>query len=72
MRSDVGLAEAVKVKYKLKKQKLGYEITSIKDRGVHVAAQLLASKLMRKCCADEVLASIIALTEKFAEGVQFN
>ena len=45
---------------------------SIKDKGVRVATQLLARKLMRKCRADEVPAPVVALAEQFAEGVQFN
>jgi len=70
--SDVGLAEAMKVKYKLEKQKQGYAIASIKYRGVHVATQLLARKFMRKGRADKVPTSVIALTEQCAKGVQFN
>lgn len=50
-------------KYKLEKRKRGYVIASIKDKGVHVATQLLASKLMSKCHADKVPASVIALVE---------
>lgn len=35
-RSDVGLAETMKAKYKLEKGKCGYVIASINDRGVRV------------------------------------
>jgi len=61
--SDLGLVEAMKAKYKLEKKKRGYIIASIKYWGVCIATQLLASKLMRKCHADEVLTSVIALAE---------
>jgi len=59
--SDVGLAEAMKAKYKLEKWKRGYVVASIKDRGLHIATQLLAGKLMRKCCIDEVPAKLPAV-----------
>ena len=35
--SDLALAEAMKIKYKLEKKKRGYTITSIKDKGVCIA-----------------------------------
>jgi len=56
----------------LEKKKRGYAISNIKDKGVHVATQLLAGKFMRKCRTDEVPASVIALAKQCAEGVQFN
>lgn len=43
---DLALVEAMKVKYKLEKKKRGYVISSIKDKGVHIATQLLARKVM--------------------------
>ena len=64
--------EAMKKKYKLKKKKRGYAISSIKDKGVRIATQLLASKVMRKCHGDEVSAPVVALAEQCVEGVQFN
>jgi len=62
----------MKAKYKLEKQKWGYAITSIKDRGARITTEILANKLMRKCRADEVPAPVIALAKQCAEGVQFN
>ena len=47
-------------------------ITSIQDKGVHIATQLLVGKVMRKCHSNEVLATVIALVEQCAEGLQFN
>jgi len=61
--SDLTLAEAMKAKYKLEKKNQGYLIARIKDKGVCVATQLLASKLMRKCHANEVPTYMIALAE---------
>lgn len=62
----------MKTKYKLEKKKRGYSITSIKDKRVHIATQLLASKVIRKCRIDEVLAPVVVLAEQCVEGVQFN
>jgi len=61
--SDLALAEAKKEKYKLEKKKRGHVISNIKDKGLRIATQLLSSKLMRKCCTDEVPASVVALAE---------
>jgi len=46
---DLAPAEAMKNKYKLEKKQRGYVISSIPDKGVRVATQLLARKVMRKC-----------------------
>lgn len=62
----------MKAKYQLEKGKRGYVIASINDHTVRVATQLLASKLMRKCHADDVQAPVIALVEQCAEGVYFS
>ena len=56
----------------MEKKKRGYAITSIKEKGVHIATQLLASKLMQKFHADEVPVLDVALAEQCAKGVQFN
>jgi len=61
--SDLSLAEAMKTKYKLEKKNRGYAISSIKDKGVRVATQLLDRKVMRKCHADEVPMLVVALAE---------
>lgn len=61
--SNLALGEAMKNKYKLEKKKRSYAIASIKDRGIRVATQLLAKKVMRKCCADEVPTPMVALAE---------
>jgi len=57
------------MKYKLEKKKRGYEISSIKDKGVRVATKTLASKLMRKFRTNEVPMPVIALAEQCTKGV---
>lgn len=69
---DLALEEAMKKKYKLEKKKRGYIISSSQDKGVHSTTQLLAGKVMRKCCGDEVPAPVVALAEQCAKGVQFS
>ena len=59
----------MKTKYKLEKKKRGYAITSIKEKGVCVATQLLAEKFMRKCHVDELPAPMVMLAEQCMEGV---
>ena len=70
--SDLVLVEAMKEKYKLERKKRGYTISNIKDKWVCIATQLLASKVMRKCCVDEVLALVVTLSKQCTEEVQFN
>ena len=70
--NDLGIAEAMKTKYKLEKKKRGYAISNIKDKADHIATQILAGKVMRKCRADEIPAPVVALAQQCAEGVQFN
>lgn len=71
-RADLALTEAMKKEYKLEKKKRGYAINNIKDKGVHIATQLLAGKVMRKFHGDEVPALVILLAEQCVQGVQFN
>lgn len=69
---DLALAETMKKKYKLEKKQRGYVITSIQEKGVRVATQRLARKVMRKCHDNKVPAMVIVLAEQCAQGVQFN
>ena len=62
-RSDLAIAEAMKKKYKLEKKKRGYTISNINDKAVKVASQILAGKVMCKCRAEEVIASVVALAK---------
>ena len=62
----MAFAEAMKKKYKLEKKKRGYTISSIKDKAVHTATQLLVGKVMRQCRGDEVPAPVVALAKQCA------
>ena len=70
--SDFAIVEAMKKKYKLEKKKRDYTISSINNKAVKVVTQILASKVMRRCHANEVPTLVVALAEQCAEGVQFN
>ena len=65
----MALTEAMKKKFKLEKKKRGYAISSINNRAVKVATQILVGKVMRKCRADEVTMLVVALAAQCAEGV---
>jgi len=51
----------MKEKFKLEKTKRGYAISRINNKVVKVATQILAGKVMQKCCTDEVPMLVIAL-----------
>ena len=62
--SDLALAEAMKMKYKLEKKKRGYTISNIKKKVVRIPTQILAGKVMRKYHTNEAPTLVIALAEK--------
>lgn len=70
--SDLAILEAMKKKYKLEKKNRGYAISSINNKAVRIATQILEGKLIRKCCADEVPTPAVALDDQCTEGVQYN
>lgn len=59
--NEHALAEVMKEKLKLLKKPRDYSISSIYDHAVKVATQILAGKVMWKCCTDEVSAPMINL-----------
>lgn len=63
------LVEAMKDKFKLTKKPCGYTITSITDRMMKVAMQILVGKIMRKCHVDKMSAPVVALATQYTEGV---
>ena len=65
----MAIVEAMNKKYKMEKKKRGYTISSINDRSVRVATQILASKVMCKCHGDEVPMPVVSLAEQCIEGV---
>jgi len=62
MKSDFGLI----------KKSHGYAISSITDKVVWFATQILVGKIMRKCLTDEVLAPVVSFTTQYNKGIQFN
>jgi len=66
---EQALLKAMKEKFKLLKKLQGYAISSICDPMVKVAMQILAGKVMRKCCVDEVSTLVFALAAQCAKGV---
>lgn len=60
---DFAIAEDMKKKYKLEKKQRGYIITSIQNKGVCIATQLLAGNVMRKFRGNEVPTTVITLVE---------
>jgi len=67
--SDLATMEAMKRKYKMEKKKMGYAISSMNDKTVRVATQILIGKVMCKCHTDEVPAPVVPLAEQCMEGV---
>lgn len=72
MSGDVTMMESLKKKYKLEKNQRGYAIASIQDKGVRIATELLAGKVMRKCRGNEVPTVVVPLAEQCATGELFN
>lgn len=66
------MIDNLKKKYKLAKGQRGYIIDSIPDNAAHIATQLLAGKVMRKCHGTEVPTVVIVFTKECAAGVWFN
>lgn len=62
----------MKKRYKLVKKIRDYDIYSINYNVVNVVTQILASKVMHKCCLDEVPPLVVAFPQQRMEGVQFN
>ena len=60
----LAFAEAMKKKFKMEKKKRGYAISTINNNAVRVATQVVAGKVMRKCCVDEVPMMVVHYKEK--------
>jgi len=65
------LKENMKEKYGLVKVNRGYDINSISDQEVYFATHIMARKVMRKCCANEILVSVVSLDAQCTNGVQY-
>jgi len=68
----LAIAKAMKNEYKLEKKKRGYAISSISNKAVKVATQIMVGKDIRKCRIDEVPTPVVALAKQCAKEVQFN
>jgi len=66
------LADKMKAEYGLVKNSCGYSIRSIQYQVVQLNAQILARKIMRKCCADKVPALVVSLVAQCVKGVKYN
>lgn len=66
------LAEQMKHKFKFVKKPHNYSISSITDVAVKAKTHVLAGKIMRKCCVDEVPTLVVSLVAQCVKGVQFN
>jgi hypothetical protein len=66
------LSKAMKEKFHTFRGKRGLDVMNINDDGVWFVTQVMACKLLCKCCKDEVSAAMIVATEKWSEGVQMN
>ena len=69
---DRELAIQMKDKYNLSKNSIGYGVTSINDQVMSFVIKALATKVLRKCRPNLVLAFVIATVEQCAKGVQMN
>jgi len=70
--SERDLAKKMKDKFKLVKKLCRYSIINISNPAVKIAMQILARKVMRKFCVDEVLTPVVSLATQCAKGIQFN
>lgn len=65
------LTNRMKNEFGLMKKSHGYFICSITDKAMKFAARILACKVMRNNCMDEVLVPLISLTKHYVNGVQY-
>lgn len=71
-RMEKKLMDRMKNNFGLIKKSRGYSIPFITDMAVLLFAQILAYKVTRKCCMDEVLVPFISLATYCMKGVQYN
>lgn len=62
----------MKIEFGLIKKSCEYSIHSILDQVVQFSAQILAGKIMRKCCTGKFPTPVISLAAQCAKGVQYN
>lgn len=69
---DKQLAKDIKAKYELKNLGRWYGVSSIHNKGVYFAMQLLVAKLFRKCQHNQVSTLVISLAAKCVKGTIYN
>ena len=62
----------MKDRFGLTKGKRGYHTSTIEDKNIRFAAELLACKLLRKCMPSEVPDPVIRIAINCAEGYTYN
>jgi hypothetical protein len=62
------IVEEMKKKYGTKKGMQGFIIKMINDVTTQMAAKILACKLLRKCCREEVLVGVIVVAAQCVKG----
>jgi hypothetical protein len=62
------LAEEMKKTYGTERGSRRIIIKHISDAAIRLATKLMACKLLRKCCKEEVLVGVVAATAQCAEG----
>jgi hypothetical protein len=62
------LAEEMKKKYGTNRGTRGIIIKRINDVATQLGAKILACKMLRKCCREEVPAGVVAVAAQCAEG----
>jgi hypothetical protein len=61
-------SESMRDKFHNFRGKRGLDVVNIDDDGVRFAMQVLAWKLLRKCCKDEVFAAVISVVKNVRRG----
>jgi hypothetical protein len=66
------LAEEMKKKYGTTRGMRGIMIKRVNNAATQLDAKILACKLVRKCCKEEVPARVIAVVAQCTEGTSIN
>ena len=69
---DTKLAQTMKERFVLTKGKQGYHTSAIQEQPIHIAAELLAYKIIQKCRPTEVPSPVIWIAMNYAEGYTYN
>ena len=70
--TDKRLAKQLKERFGLQRDVRAYRIDSIKSQAVHIGANILVSKVIRRNRLVQCNLGVVTCTQKCAEGVQMN